>query len=84
MKTSSLFRRLQCFCSLLAFGASLSGCSWLDSLKQEEPNPTFPGWSQRMSGSAREPQEKTAKQDPKSRSLFFDDRSQEIEKSLNR
>ncbi len=37
-----------------------------------------------MSGSVRDPQEKNAKQNPKPNSLFFDERSQEIEKSLDR
>ena len=83
MLPSSPLLRIRC-CLLLILGVFLSGCSWLDSLKQTEANPTFPDWSQRMSGSAREPQEKNAKQDPKSSSLFFDERSQEIEKSLDR
>lgn len=84
MYSSSPIRHVRCCLLLLVLGALLSGCSWLDSLKQEEPNPKFPAWSQRMSGSVSEPQEKNAKQDPKSNSLFFDERSQEIEKSLDR
>jgi hypothetical protein len=83
-QTSSLFSSARCCAAILVLGVLLSGCSWLDSLKQTDAEPTFPAWSQRMSGSVREPVEKNAKQDPKSSSLFFDQRSQEIEKSLNR
>lgn len=80
---SSIFR-IPCSAALLALGVFLSGCSWLDSLKQSQDDPAFPDWSQRMSGSVRDPQEKNAKQNPKPNSLFFDERSQEIEKSLER
>ncbi len=64
---------------LLALAVGLSGCSWLSSLKQTEEGPTFPKWSQNMSSSIGS---SSAKSDAKSKSLFFDERSRAVEKSM--
>jgi hypothetical protein len=63
---------------LFALGVELSGCSWLNSLKQTEEGATFPKWSQDMSGTIGT----TQKKEPKSKSLFFDERSRAVEKSI--
>jgi uncharacterized protein YceK len=64
---------------LLALGVGLSGCSWLNSLKQTEEGATFPKWSQDLSGSIGSA---TQKKEAKSKSLFFDERSRAVEKSI--
>ena len=68
---------------LLALAAGFSGCSWLNSLKNTDEGPTFPKWSQSMSGNIGSATEKkTEKKEAKSKSLFFDERSRAVEKSI--
>ena len=79
MRNPKLPRRLRLLPLLFALGTGLSGCSWLSSLKQTEEGATFPKWSEGMSksiGSA------TEKKSTKSKSLFFDERSRAVEKSI--
>jgi hypothetical protein len=64
---------------LLALAVGVSGCSWLNSLKQTEEGATFPKWSQDMSGTIGSA---TEKKEAKSKSLFFDERSRAVEKSI--
>jgi hypothetical protein len=59
----------------------LGGCAWLSALQETEPEPDFPAWSQGMSGS-RPTKSKAAPTEPKSKSLFFNERSREVEKSI--
>ena len=79
MRIPNSLRRFQLVLLLLALIAGLSGCSWLNSLKKTEEGPTFPKWSQSMSGSIGST---TEKKEAKSKSLFFDERSRAVEKSI--
>ena len=80
-----ILRRFRLFPLLLAAGVGLSGCSWLNSLKQTEEGTPFPKWSESMSssiGSSAEKSKSKEKSDTKSKSLFFDERSRAVEKSI--
>ena len=79
MRNPHFLHRLRLLPLLLALGIGFSGCSWLNSLKQTEEGPTFSRWSQGMSNSIGSA---TEKKDAKSKSLFFDERSRAVEKSI--
>ena len=78
------FRRLRMTVLLTALGSStfLGGCAWLTALQETDSEPDFPKWTKAMSGNVRPAEEKKTAAAPKSKSLFFNERSREVEKSI--
>jgi len=65
--------------------STLGGCAWLDALQEVEEEPKFPQWSQNLGGGmgAQPKKEESGEtKAPKSKSLFFNERSREVEKSI--
>ncbi len=84
MRSFSSHRQLL-FLLLLAVGFSFAGCSWLHSLKPTDESRTFPKWSEEMTSSSGTSAKSVAREDGetnKHKSLFFDERSRAVEKSM--
>lgn len=61
----------------------LGGCAWLSALQETEPEPEFSAWSKGLTGARPADGKATsATVKPKSKSLFFNERSREVEKSI--
>jgi len=85
MRDYAFASRAPLLATALILTSTLSGCAWLDSLRGVEEEPKFPQWSQSLSGGMRaEPkkEETSETKSPKSNSLFFNERSREVEKSI--